>query len=133
MTVSSRTTDSPMSTDSSRSRRNGGSGTIISSTTAITAMGASRNEARNGSGLAGVLMTVGLSASQDDLLQAHEVREHLGDGAEQRARNRFADFGTLVEGARQRNVFHARHAMLGRHLSDAGGHQVLSFGHNDRG
>src|SRR6266446_7014963 len=112
-----------MSTDSSRSSRNGGSGTIISSTTAMTAAGASRCAARCGRGAASVVVAMGLMGLEDQLLEAHEVREHLGDRAEERRGNRVADFGAGVQRARERDVLDDRHAVIPRDLPDARGHQ----------
>src|SRR5438093_3037751 len=100
MTVSSRTTDSPMSVDRSRSSMSGGSGTIISSTTAMTAAGASREDARPAfwRGVKpGEVVEVVLMSSQHQLLDPHEVREHLGDGAEERRWDDIADLASLVE------------------------------------
>src|SRR5437899_9923688 len=62
MTVSSSTTDKPMSNDSSMSSTSGGIGTIISSTTAITAAGARSCVARFGGEIVGVLIQLTLTA-----------------------------------------------------------------------
>src|SRR5215467_11660690 len=106
MAVSSSTTARPMSTDSSRSRTNGGSGTIIRSTTAMTAAGASRCEARKrerGSGVG-----VGM-ASEHQLFEANEISEDFGHSAEEIGWNRVADFGVLGERPGERHVLDDGH------------------------
>ena len=47
------------------------------------------------------------------------------------AGNRVADFGALVERARERDVLDDRHAVLARDLADARGHEVLALGDDD--
>src|SRR3954464_14839779 len=124
MTVSSSTTESPMSTDSSMSSTMGGSGTIISSTTARTAPGAMRAAV----GLATGNVREFMSVLEHQLLDAHEIREHFGHRAEQCAGNRIADLGFLVEGAGERDVFDRRNAMFARDRLDVLRHEVGALG-----
>src|SRR5690606_10070793 len=109
MAVNSRTTASPMSTDSSRSSSTGGSGTIISRTIATIAPGTSSRAVRNVLEVCDLLMAGcrdGRRPSEHQPLEPHEVRQHLGHGAEQVGGNRVADFGMLVQGACQCDVLH---------------------------
>src|SRR5689334_21728710 len=110
MTVSSRTTDSPMSIDSRKSSINGGSGTTISSTTAMTAAGARRWVPRIGAGGA-IVVVVMTEASEHQLLDADQVCEHFGNCAEQRTRDHVADLALLVERTGERRIFDNRHGM----------------------
>src|SRR5579862_8405828 len=114
-----------MSIDSSKSRMNGGSGTIISSTTAMTAAGASSVVNRR------VRDSVAIG-SEHQLFDANEVREDFGHRAEQRRRNHVADFGGLVERAGERDVFDDRHALLARDLTNFRGQMVLSLRQHHR-
>src|SRR4029453_4873629 len=126
MTVSSSTTDKPMSIDSSRSSSIGGNGPTNSRPTAMTAAGASRCVPRIG------LATVVIGISKHQLFDADQIREHFGDGAEQRAGNRLADLALLVVGGSQRRILDDGHRMLASDVADAGGDQVASFRDNDR-
>src|SRR4051812_2069869 len=101
-----------MSTDSSRSSSSGGSGTIIISTTARTATGTSR-------WLGFVFVFFVVAISEHQLLDAHEVREHLGHRSEELRRNRFAHFDALVERLRERLVLDDRDLVLAGFLADA--------------
>src|SRR6185369_16794833 len=122
MTVSSRTTDRPMSIDSRRSSINGGSGTTISSTTAITAAGASRWVPRMGAGGAIVVVVI-TQASEHQLLDADQVGEHFGNGTEQLTRDHVANLALLVERACERRVFHNRNGMLACDFANLRGDQ----------
>src|SRR5215475_12972645 len=120
-----------MSIDSSRSSINGGSGTTIKSTTAMTAAGASRCVPRIGAG--GEMVAVGIwRASEHQLLDADQVREHLGHRAKELTRNHVADFAFLEERARQRRVFHDRHRMLTGNFANLRGDEIGALGDYDR-
>src|SRR5262245_22431419 len=124
-----------MSIESIRSSRNGGSGTIMSITIASAATGATRYVAR-----AGVLVLVfgesmGVTlraASQHQLLDSNQVREHFGDRAEEIRRNRVADFRALVQRARERGVFDDRDAVLACDVANPLRDEIAAFRHDDR-
>src|SRR5262245_65850756 len=118
MTVSSSTTDNPMSIDKSRSSSIGGSGTTISSTTAITAAGAIRCVPRIG------LATVVIGISEHQLFDTDQIGEDFGDGTEQCAGNRLADLTLLVEGSSQRRILDDGNRMLASDLANPCGDQV---------
>src|SRR5512132_417266 len=101
-----------MSTDSSRSSSSGGSGTIISSTTASRAIGTRRCDGFVG--LAAFLLI-----SEHQLLDAHEVCEHLGHRSEELRRNGLAHFDGLVERLGERLVLDDRDLVLAGFLADA--------------
>src|SRR5688572_3857008 len=107
MAVNSSTTARPMSTDNSRSSTSGGRGTTMMTTTPMMAAGASRWVVRRARGVAVVVMT-----SEHQLLQAHEIRQHLGDGAEEICGDRVADLGVFVEGPGQGLVLDDGHVVL---------------------
>src|SRR5262245_62125711 len=125
MTVRSSTTDNPMSIDSNRSSSIGGSGTTISSTTAITAAGAIRCVPRIG------FATVVIGVSEHQLFDADQIREDFGDGPEQSAGNRLADLTLLVEGSSQRRILDDGNRMLASDFADSRGDQVAAFRHDD--
>src|SRR5215831_16850506 len=129
MTVSSRTTDRPMSIDSRRSSINGGSGTTISSTTAMTAAGASKCVPRIGAG--GAMVVVIAKASEHQLFDADQVRKHFGNRTEQLSGNHIADLALLVERARKRRVFHNRDGMVAGNFANLCGDEIRALGDHD--
>src|SRR6187397_3208649 len=133
MAVNSRTTASPMSTDRSKSSTMAGSGTIISSTTVMTAAGASKYAARRAGGFTGIgMVNVAPSLSEHQLLETHEVSENLSHGAKQVRGNRVTQIGGLVERAGQGDVFDDGHAVFARDGADARGQVILAFRDHDR-
>src|SRR5690606_31737674 len=123
--VSSRTTDSAMSIDSSRSSSTGGSGSTISASTRMTRDGISRFFAA----LEAMSWT---PDSQNELLETNQIGQHLGDGLEEVARDAVADLGARVQRPRQRRVLDDRHAVLARQAADLQRHVVGALGHHLR-
>src|SRR5690349_471440 len=97
-----------MSTDNSRSRMIVGSGSTISASTRMTTPGTSSCDGPNGL----ALDITRSSSSQDQLLEADQVRQHFGHSLEQVAGDELAHLDLPVDGPRQRRVLDDRHAML---------------------
>src|SRR5215475_2934103 len=121
-----------MSIDSRRSSINGGSGTTISSTTAMTAAGASRWVPRIGAGGAIVVVVI-TQASEHQLLDADQVCAHFGNSTEQLTRNHVADLALLVERPGERRIFDNRHGVLASDFANLCGNEIGALGDHDGG